>query len=63
MMTRIDNLREIDDKIKTLRMTAEKLQELADNIPAVTSNTKRILAGIKMLEINISDCLDLDIVS
>jgi hypothetical protein len=30
------------------------------NFPALARNTVRILAGIKMLEINISDIVDLE---
>ena len=52
----------IDAKIKLLRLTADELKRISNDIPAVNRNTNRILASIKMLEINISDCLDEDIV-
>lgn len=52
-------LRKIDKRIKTLKKTAQELKNLAGGIPAVDRNTERILASIKMLEINISDLVDL----
>jgi len=56
-----NELKNIDDKIKLLRSTAEELQSLAENIPAITKNTARLLASVKMMELNISDCIDFDI--
>jgi hypothetical protein len=41
--------------IKALRRNAEALKEIGGNIPAVTKNADRILANVKMLEIDISD--------
>ena len=61
MMTTENELRKIDDKIKLLRNTAEELKGLAENIPAITRNTTRLLASVKMMELNISDCIDFDI--
>ena len=46
------------DLIKALRQDAEKLKETASGIPTVQKNADRILAGIKMLEINISDAAE-----
>lgn len=56
-----NELKNIDDKIKLLRSTAEELQSLAENIPAITKNTTRLLASVKMMELNISDYIDFDI--
>jgi len=61
MMLTENELRKIDDKIKLLRNTAEELKGLAENIPAITRNTTRLLASVKMMELNISDCIDFDI--
>ncbi len=61
MMTTENELKQIDDKIKLLRNTAEELKGLAENIPAITRNTTRLLASVKMMELNISDCIDFDI--
>ena len=61
-MTSSDELKAIGEKIALLRDTAEELQQLARAIPAVTKNTARLLASVKMLEMNISDCVELDTV-
>jgi hypothetical protein len=37
------------------------LNRLGDNFPALARNSVRILASIKMLEINISDLVELDL--
>jgi hypothetical protein len=42
-------------KIKALRKSAEELKKISGGIPAVDKNTDRILASVRMLEINISD--------
>jgi hypothetical protein len=49
------DLKEIADKIASLRKTAEELGELGEDFPALYRNTRRIMAGIRMLELNISD--------
>jgi hypothetical protein len=59
MMT-IDDLKKIDEKIQALKSTAQELNRLGDNFPALARNSTRILASIKMLEINISDLVELD---
>ena len=61
MMLTENELKKIDDKIKLLRNTAEDLNDLAENIPAITRNTTRLLASVKMMELNISDVIDFDI--
>ena len=53
-------LRKIDTRIKTIKKAAQELREFSGSIPAVDRNAARILASAKMLEINISDYLDLD---
>ncbi len=57
-MTR-GEIRKIDTRIKAIRRAAEELKELSTEIPAIDRNTARILASVKMLEINISDVKDL----
>ncbi len=55
------NLREMkkmDTRIKAIRKAAQELKILSGEIPAVDRNADRILASVKMLEINISDILD-----
>jgi len=51
-------MKKIDTRIKTIKKAAQELKELSGRIPAVDRNTERILASVKMLEINISDVLD-----
>ena len=57
-MTR-GEIRKIDTRIKTIKKAAEELKELSAEIPAIDRNAARILASVKMLEINISDVKDL----
>ncbi len=46
-------------KIRALRRNAEALKEISGGIPAVDKNADRILANVKMLEINISDAAEI----
>jgi hypothetical protein len=50
-------LKELDRKIQDLRRVAEEIKIMGANIPAIERNTVRILASIKMLELNVSDVL------
>jgi hypothetical protein len=59
MDDRID-LNSINAKIQGIKKAAEELKRLGANFPALSRNADRILASIKMLEINITDCVDLD---
>lgn len=59
MNTRID-LNEIDTKIQLMKKTAEELNRIGADFPALARNTVRILASVKMLEINVSDVVELD---
>lgn len=52
------DLKAMDARIKTIRRSAEELQALAAEFPALNRNTARILASVKMLEINLSDLAD-----
>jgi len=54
------NLNEIDAKIKMMKRTAEELARAGEKFPAIARNIVRISAGIKMLEINISDIVELE---
>ncbi|HUS70438.1 MAG TPA: hypothetical protein VM075_06665 [Anaerolineae bacterium] len=51
-------LQEMDDRIQSIKKAALELQELCGGIQAVYRNADRILASVKMLEINVSDVLD-----
>jgi prefoldin subunit 5 len=52
-------LRKIDTRIKTIKKTTQELKQLSGGIQAIDRNAERILASVKMLEINISDVKDL----
>jgi hypothetical protein len=49
---------ELNEKIQAIKQAATELKELSGGIQAVDRNADRILASVKMLEINISDVLD-----
>ena len=58
MSQQID-LHEINEKIQLIKKTAEELNHIGENFPAIARNIVRILASVKMLEINISDLVEL----
>ena len=51
-------LMEIQQRIRSLRKTAEELRQSTGDFPALSRNTVRILASIKMLELNLSDFVE-----
>jgi hypothetical protein len=44
--------------IRSARKAVEELKRLGENFPAVARNAERMLASLKMLEINVSDVMD-----
>ena len=58
MSQQID-LHEIHEKIQLMKKTAGELNHIGEDFPAIARNTVRILASVKMLEINISDLVEL----
>ncbi len=52
-------LKKMDARIKKIRKAAEELKELSGGIQAIDRNASRILASVKMLEVNVSDIIDL----
>jgi prefoldin subunit 5 len=52
-------LRKLDTRIKAIKKTTQELKQLSGGIQAIDRNAERILASVKMLEINISDVKDL----
>jgi hypothetical protein len=52
-------VKEMDEKIRLLRKTAEELMAMGGEIEAVKKNLVRLLASTAMLELNISDVRDL----
>ena len=53
------DIKAMTDLIESLRQDAEKLKEISSGIPTVQKNADRILANVKMLEINISDAAEI----
>ena len=52
-------IKEIDTRIQSIKKHAKELDRLADKFPALSRNTARILSSLKMLELNISDIVDI----
>jgi len=63
MVSKYDYLKEYDTRIKLIEKAAEELIKMSDeeDIPAINSNAKRILASARLLKIQISDILDFGI--
>ena len=59
-MSAQNDIKKIDDIIRVLKRTAEELKRMGEDFPALARNTTRILASIKMLELNVSDIVELD---
>jgi hypothetical protein len=53
------DLHRIDRNIQVIKNAAEELKMLSDNFPAIERNAVRVLASLKMMEINVSDILRL----
>lgn len=58
MMGQETDLLGIDNRIQALKKTAQELIGLGSELPFLHRNVSRILATIKMLELNLSDILD-----
>ena len=52
------NIKKMAQKISSIKQEVNELKAMSGGIQAVDKNIDRILASIKMLEINISDLLD-----
>ena len=50
----------IHEKIADLKSTALFLQARTDDFPALQQNIKRVMASVKMLELNLSDVLAME---
>lgn len=55
MTTANVDLKEITELICELRQKAERLKEISGNLQCIDKNCDRILAGVLMLELNITD--------
>ena len=49
------DLKELDSKIQSIKKTAEELKKMGEDFPALYRNVSRLMASVKMLELNISD--------
>ena len=54
-MNQVIDLNSIHERIRTIESTARELEEFGRDFPAVQKNVIRILACVKMLELNVSD--------
>jgi hypothetical protein len=54
-----DLLVKMDERIQAIREAALELKEISGGIQAVDRNADRILTSAKMLEINVSDVLEI----
>jgi hypothetical protein len=50
-------MKKMDARIKAIKRAAEELKTLSGGMQAVDRNVERILASVKMLEINVTDLL------
>lgn len=51
-------LKDMADRIATIRQQAEELKAISGGNQSVDKNADRILSSVKMLEINVSDLVD-----
>lgn len=59
MTTDVSTIKEMAVKIAAIRKEAEEIRAMSGGIQAVDRNIDRILSSVKMLEINVSDIVDL----
>ena len=52
------DIKKMAQKISSIKKEVKELKAMSGDIQAVDKNIDRILASIKMLEINISDLID-----
>ncbi len=60
-MKNFSNLNGVNDKILKIKQLLIELEKEAKQFPALEKNSKRALASIKMLELNISDIVAFDL--
>jgi hypothetical protein len=58
-MPREIHMEAMNAKIMIIKAAATELYQMADAFPAIARNSVRILSSTKMLEINLSDIVDL----
>ncbi|MBC2705804.1 hypothetical protein [Desulfobacula sp.] len=60
-MKNFSDLTVVNDKILKIKQLLTELEIEAEQFPALSRNSKRALASIKMLELNISDIVAFDL--
>lgn len=53
------DLNRLNRNIQSARKAIEELKRLGEDFPSVARNAERMLASLKMLEINVSDVMGL----
>ena len=61
MESQID-MNAMDVEVRRIKIAAERLSRMGADFPAIARNTQRILASVKMLELNVSDYVSLEAV-
>lgn len=51
----------VNNKIQQITALLNELQQEAENFPAISKNSKRALASLKMIELNISDLVEFNL--
>ncbi len=59
-MKNVPDIYKMNEKILKIKALLQELDADADFFPALSRNSKRALASIKMLELNICDVISLD---
>jgi hypothetical protein len=51
------DIKSLAEEIARIEESATRLREMAENFPAVAKNAARILASVRMLQLNVTDVL------
>ncbi len=61
-MSHVENIHDINEKIILVKTLFTQLNDSAKDFPALARNSKRALASVKMLELNISDMISFELI-
>jgi len=50
----------LNNKIQQIKLLLKELQQEAENFPAISKNSKRALASLKMMEFSVCDLVELN---
>ena len=56
------DLRDANEKVLKIKQLLIELESCTDDFPALLRNSKRALASVKMMELNISDVAGYDLI-